>query len=81
MFDLLIENGTLIDGTGSAARLADLAVSGERIVAVGDLAGQPARRTIDAQGLVVAPGFIDVHNHSDGWLLKRANFVPKTSQG
>ncbi len=81
MFDLLIENGTLIDGTGAAARAGDVAVGGERIVAVGALAGQPARRTIDARGLVVTPGFVDVHNHSDGWLLKRANFVPKTSQG
>ncbi len=81
MFDLLIQGGTLIDGTGASPHTADVAISGARIVAVGKLADQPARRTIDARGLVVAPGFIDVHNHSDGWLIKTANLLPKTSQG
>jgi N-acyl-D-amino-acid deacylase len=81
MFDLLITGGTLVDGSGSAARVADLGVLGDRIAAVGALANARSRRTIDARGLVVAPGFVDVHNHSDGWLLKQSNFLPKTSQG
>jgi N-acyl-D-amino-acid deacylase len=82
MFDLLIQHGMLVDGTGAAARPADVAIAGDRIAAVGALAGEaPARRTIDARGRVVAPGFVDVHNHSDGWLLKTPNLVPKTSQG
>jgi N-acyl-D-amino-acid deacylase len=81
MFDILISNGTLIDGTGSVGRGADVAVVGDRIAAVGALANAAARRTIDAGGHVVAPGFVDVHNHSDGWLLKRSNFLPKTHQG
>jgi N-acyl-D-amino-acid deacylase len=81
MFDLLIHGGTLIDGTGAAARTADVAIRGERIVAVGKLADQAAQRSIDARGLAIAPGFIDVHNHSDGWLIKTANLLPKTSQG
>jgi N-acyl-D-amino-acid deacylase len=83
MFDVLISNGTLVDGSGAAARQADVAIRGDRIVAVGPQADDKlaARRTIDAAGLVVAPGFIDVHNHSDGWLLKMPQFVAKTSQG
>src|ERR1700757_3528685 len=79
-FDLLIQGGTLIDGTGAARRPADVAISGDRVVAIGRPMGE-ARATMAARGLVVAPGFIDVHTHSDGWLLKTANFVPKTSQG
>ncbi len=82
-FDLVIRGGTLVDGTGQPGRPADVAISGERIVAVGNLADRTAaaRRTIDATGRVVAPGFIDVHTHADGWLLKTPNLLPKTSQG
>ena len=80
-FDTLIQHGTLIDGSGAARRNADVGISDGRISAIGDLAGATARQMIDARGLVVAPGFVDVHTHSDGWLLKTANLVPKTSQG
>ena len=62
--DLLITNARIVDGTGSPARHGAVAISGERIVAVGDATG-PAKQTIDAQGLVVAPGFIDLHTHYD----------------
>ncbi|MBI2827060.1 MAG: D-aminoacylase [Planctomycetia bacterium] len=79
-FDLILRGGTVIDGTGAARVKADVAVRGDRIAAVGTLPGQAAQ-TIDAAGLVVAPGFIDVHNHSDGWLLKTPHFVSKTMQG
>ncbi len=65
MYDLLITNGTLIDGSGAAGRQCDLAIDGDRIAAVGDLASSPARRTIDATGRIVCPGFIDIHTHSD----------------
>ncbi len=82
-FDLLIQGGTVIDGTGSQGRPADVAIAQDRVVAVGPLAADApsARRIIDANGLVVAPGFIDVHTHSDGWLLKIPRLTPKTSQG
>jgi N-acyl-D-amino-acid deacylase len=81
VFDLIICGGTLIDGTGSPRRAADVAVTGDRIAAVGDLSEASSPHTIDATGLIVAPGFIDVHNHSDGWLLRERNFAPKTTQG
>ncbi|MBX3479050.1 MAG: amidohydrolase family protein [Caulobacter sp.] len=64
--DYLIRGGRVIDGTGSPGRVADVAVSGDRIVFIGDAAraGVTARRTIDASGMIVAPGFIDPHTHS-----------------
>lgn len=81
MFDLIIRGGTVIDGTGAPRIRADVAVNGDRIAAVGNLASASAADTIDATGRIVAPGFIDVHNHSDGWLLRERNFAPKTTQG
>lgn len=67
-FDLVITNGTLIDGTGAPRFRADLAVDHGRIAAVARPGALRARRTIDAAGLAVAPGFIDIHSHSD-WIL------------
>jgi N-acyl-D-aspartate/D-glutamate deacylase len=63
-FDILIVNGRVLDGTGNPWIGADIAVRGGRIVAMGDLAGQPATRTIDARRRSVTPGFIDVHSHA-----------------
>ncbi len=63
-FDLLIRGGTLVDGTGAAARPGDLGVRDGRIAALGDVRGT-ADRTLDADGAVVAPGFIDIHTHYD----------------
>jgi N-acyl-D-aspartate/D-glutamate deacylase len=65
MFDTLIANATLVDGTGAPARRADLGVANCKIAAIGDLAGREAARTIDAAGKIAAPGFIDNHQHSD----------------
>lgn len=81
MFDCVIHGGEVIDGTGAPRQRADVALRGDRIAAVGSLGDAPSAARIDAAGLIVAPGFIDVHNHSDGWLLSQANFWPKTSQG
>jgi N-acyl-D-aspartate/D-glutamate deacylase len=68
-FDLLVRGGRLVDGTGNPSYIADLGVKDGRIAAVGRLDGRTAKRTIDAGGLVVAPGFVDIHNHSDETLL------------
>ena len=64
-FDLLIRNGMVLDGTGAAARRADVGIRGKRIVAVGDLRGATAARTVDARGKYLVPGFIDVHTHTE----------------
>src|SRR5438067_8735021 len=79
-FDLVLKNGDLIDGTGAPARRADVAVRGDRIVAVGAASGR-ARRTIDATGHVVAPGFIDVQGQSGVTLLVDANGESHIRQG
>jgi N-acyl-D-amino-acid deacylase len=64
-YDLLIRGGQVIDGSGAPAVRADVAVRGGKIAKVGDLSGAKAARVVDATGLVVAPGFIDVHTHAD----------------
>lgn len=64
VYDLVIKGGTLVDGTGAPGRRGDVAVVGDRIVAVGDLGPYTAGRIIDATGLVVAPGFINPHSHT-----------------
>ena len=69
MFDLVIRGGRLVDGTGSVAFGGDIGVTGDRISAIGDLSMAEARQALDADGLVVAPGFIDIHSHSDFTLL------------
>ncbi|MEZ5279113.1 MAG: amidohydrolase family protein [Acidimicrobiales bacterium] len=68
--DLIIRNGTIVDGTGAQPYVADVAIDGERISRIGDLAGEVASVEIDATRLVVSPGFIDLHTHLDaqvGW--------------
>ncbi len=64
-FDILIKNGTVIDGLSDKAWKADVGIVGERIQAVGDLASAQARTIIDALGKMVTPGFIDIHTHTD----------------
>ena len=66
MHDLIIRGGRLIDGTGAPTRIADVAVDGDHISEVGDLTGAEARRTIDADGALVTPGWVDIHCHYDG---------------
>ncbi len=79
--DIVVRNGTVIDGTGAAAFAADIGISGDRITAIGDLGGLEAMETIDATGMIVAPGFIDVHTHDDRMLLETPEMTPKVSQG
>jgi N-acyl-D-amino-acid deacylase len=70
-YDLIIRNGRVLDGSGSPWMRMDVAVQGDRIAAVGRLDGARARREIDAGGLYVAPGFIDVHSHAGTGLVRR----------
>ncbi len=81
MFDLLIRNGRIVDGTGNPWYRADVGIRGERIAAIGHLAGAEAGHVIDAQGQVVCPGFVDPHSHSDLYLLAHPHHEPKIRQG
>lgn len=80
-YDLLIRGGRIVDGTGNPWYHGDVAIRGDRIVAVGRLADADATRVIDATGLVVAPGFIDLHTHSDFALLSDGTAQSKVRQG
>jgi len=80
LYDIVIKNGTLIDGTGAPARRADVAVSGGKIAGLGKASG-PAKRTIDAGGLVVAPGFIDPHTHYDAQICWDGATTPSSWHG
>lgn len=66
MHDLIVQGGTVVDGTGAPAMTADVAISDGVITDVGTLSGQAARRTLDADGLLVTPGWVDLHTHYDG---------------
>ena len=81
MLDLKITGGQLIDGTGAPARRGDVGVTGDAITVVGDLSREPAGRTVDASGRTVAPGFIDMHSHSDWRLWDNRRAESKIRQG
>lgn len=81
MLDLKIEGGVVVDGTGAPGGRADVGIRDERIVAVGDLSREAAGRTVHAAGRVVAPGFIDVHSHSDWRLWANRRAESKIRQG
>src|SRR5215470_16552458 len=72
-FDILIRNGLLVDGSGNASYHGDLGIKQGKIAGLGHLTGKTAARTIDATGLVVSPGFIDMHNHSDFSIIDDGN--------
>jgi N-acyl-D-amino-acid deacylase len=80
-WSLLVRNGSLIDGSGAPARAADVAVEGERIVAIAPRLSGEASRVIDAAGHVVAPGFIDMHSHSDLFYFTCPSAESKVRQG
>ena len=78
--DIVVRNGSLIDGTGAPARRADVAIAAGRIVAVGENLG-PAKRMIDAEGLALAPGFIDPHTHYDAQICWDGATTPSSWHG
>ncbi len=80
MYDLVIRNGLLVDGTGAPARTADVAVSDGKIAAVGDGLG-PGTEEIDAAGALVTPGFVDVHTHYDGQATWDPELTPSAWHG
>ena len=79
-YDVLITNAQIVDGSGGAAKKGSIAIAGGKIAAVGDVSGA-ATSTIDAKGRVVAPGFIDMHSHSDMPLITDGNGQSKIRQG
>jgi len=81
MFDVIIKKGYVIDGTGNPWIKEDLAIDDGKILRVGKLSFVKAENTIDAKGLVVSPGFIDIHSHSGFTLLANPRAESKTRQG
>jgi N-acyl-D-amino-acid deacylase len=77
----ILRGGTVIDGTGALRVRADVAIAGDCIEAVGDVANSAGAREIDVSGKIVAPGFIDVHTHDDRALFAAPDMAAKTSQG
>jgi N-acyl-D-aspartate/D-glutamate deacylase len=80
-YDLLITGGSVIDGNGTPAVVADVAIQGDKIAAIGSLGASTATRRIDASGLTIAPGFIDMHNHSDYTILAEPRSESMIRQG
>lgn len=80
-YDIIITGGTVFDGTGADGIVADVALDGGRIAAIGRSLGDDARIVIDARGLAVAPGFIDIHSHADGSLFADPNSESVIRQG
>ncbi len=82
MHDLVIRNGTVVDGTGSDRRLADVAVDGEHIVEVAEPGSVSAgRQEIDADGMIVTPGWVDIHTHYDGQVTWDGDLAPSSVNG
>lgn len=81
MFDLIVSGGLVVDGSGTPGIAADIGIRDERIAAIGDLAQADAQAHIKADGMVVTPGFIDAHSHSDTYLLLEPDAPSKLSQG
>src|ERR1700680_5206331 len=81
MLDVVLEHATIVDGPGAPGFRTDVALRGDRIVRIGDCAGRDAIQRVDCSALVVAPGFIDMHGHSDEALLALPTADSKILQG
>jgi len=79
--EILIRNATVVDGSGAAAEMLDVALGDARIVALGERLAYRAATVVDGAGLVLAPGFIDVHTHDDISVIREPAMLPKLSQG
>lgn len=80
MFDIVIRNGYIVDGTGASGRVVDIAIEGEKIVAMGAALG-PGKREIDATGFLVTPGWVDMHTHYDGQVTWDPYLTPSSEHG
>ena len=80
MFDLIIKNGSIYDGKGTKPYQADIAISNEKIVEIGDIKGE-GKKVIDAEGKIVTPGFVDIHTHYDGQVTWDPYLRPSTYHG
>lgn len=80
-YDLILRNATVVDGTRAPRFEADIGVAGDRIAAIGSLAGSRAKIEIDAKEKIISPGFIDAHTHDDRLMLSAPEMAPKVSQG
>src|SRR6201982_1622089 len=80
-YDLLVRNGTIVDGSGGEPYVGDVAVRDDVIAAVGRLNGDAAAREIDATGLLVTPGFVDLHTHYDGQSIWSERLTPSSAHG
>jgi N-acyl-D-aspartate/D-glutamate deacylase len=81
VLDIVIKNGTVVDGTGAPARRADVAVKDGRIVRIADSIDEPALESIDAAGRIVTPGFVDIHTHYDGQVTWDGELNPSAAHG
>ncbi|MDB5686534.1 MAG: amidohydrolase, partial [Rhizorhabdus sp.] len=79
--DIIIRNGTIIDGNGGDPFVADVAIAGDRILAVASGLIGSGTREIDASGLIVTPGFVDVHTHYDGQATWATHMAPSSGHG
>ena len=81
MYDLIIKGGTVVDGSGAEPYTADVAIEGDRIVAIGPGLEGEARRVLDATGLLVTPGWVDIHTHYDGQVTWDPYLTPSSWHG
>src|SRR6267378_4508482 len=80
-YDVVIRHGTVYDGTGAAGKVGDVAILDDRVAAVGDLRGERGRDEVDATGLAVAPGFINMLSHSETSLIEDGHSQGTLRQG